>query len=100
MGDQIVMVVDDDVDTLEFVDYLLTSHNIKTILVSEPSRAYQIVKAQRPALLILDLNMYGDPSAGVKVLAQIRADAHTTQLPVLLYSATLYSLYEAGSNVR
>ena len=63
MAGQRIVVVDDDLDTLELMDDLLPQEGFQPILCSEAEDACGIVRRTQPDLVILDLQM-GGPHSG------------------------------------
>ncbi len=81
-----IVVADDDLDTLELMDALLTQEGFQPILCSEAEDAYVIVRRTQPDLVILGLQM-GSPETGWQILNLLRGDPTTTHIPALMYSA-------------
>ncbi len=80
-----IVVADDDLDTLELMDALLTQEGFQPILCSEAEDAYVIVRRTQPDLVILDLQM-GSPETGWQILHLLRGDPATAHIPALMYS--------------
>ncbi len=86
MSPSLIAVVDDDRLTLKLMQMLLTGKGYETILWSEAETACTMIRQQRPHLVLLDLYMQGDPSAGLKILEQLHEDPTTTTIPVIIVS--------------
>jgi two-component system phosphate regulon response regulator PhoB len=80
-----VLVVDDEKDILELIDYNLKRAGIQTLLAETGAEALAIAKRERPAAVVLDL-MLPDLD-GLEVLRRLRQDPATRELPVLLLTA-------------
>ena len=80
-----IVVADDDLDTLELMDALLTQEGFQPILCSEAEDAYVIVRRTQPDLVILGLQM-GSPETGWQILNLLRGDPATAHIPALMYS--------------
>ncbi len=80
MSPSLIAVVDDDRLTLKLMQMLLTGKGYETILWSEAETACTMIRQQRPHLVLLDLYMQGDPSAGLKILEQLHEDPTTTTI--------------------
>jgi CheY-like chemotaxis protein len=88
MGTLVIVVVDDDVDTLEMMDVLLTEHAYRMILWQDSDSAPALIRREQPQLVILDLQME-HPEAGWLILEQLRQDPLTMQIPAILYSGAV-----------
>ena len=82
-----VVVVDDDPDILNFLRIFLVSMDAEAITYDRPDGAAALIRDERPDLVILDLQMPGDPQAGLHILAELRNDPTTARIPVILGSA-------------
>ncbi len=80
-----VVVIDDDIDTLEYVEILLADAGYQPVVSQDGGGAVDLIRREHPMLAILDLRM-GDRDAGWTILQQLRADPQTEQIPVILYS--------------
>src|SRR4051812_4817525 len=85
MSTAVIAIVEDNVEMLEMVDVILTDEGYQTILLPEGQGAYQLVRAQQPDLVILDLRME-DPREGWITLDLLRADPATATVPVIMVS--------------
>ncbi len=82
---QTILVVDDDEDIRTVVSHNLEGEGYVVLTAEGGDEAMEIVKAQRPDLVILDIMMPGRD--GYDVLAEIRGDPETADLPVVLLTA-------------
>jgi CheY-like chemotaxis protein len=80
-----ILIVDDEPANLDLLEALLTptGHRIRTATGAIP--ALSEVKEERPDLILLDLMMPG--MSGFEVCEQLRADAETAGIPVIIVSA-------------
>ncbi len=78
-----VLVVDDDVEVRELVEYTLEDCEVRT--VASGQEALRAVAVQQPDVVILDIMMPG--MSGLDVLARWRDDPRTARLPVILLTA-------------
>jgi len=85
MSKAVIAIVEDNVEMLEMVDVILADQGYQTILLPGGQNAYQLVRAQQPDLVILDLRME-DPREGWITLDLIRADPATATIPVIMMS--------------
>jgi two-component system, OmpR family, phosphate regulon response regulator PhoB len=78
-----VLVVDDDPIVRSLVGYTLEAYDVR--LATSGQDAMAQVAAERPSLVVLDIMMPG--LSGLRVLQMWRANAETSQLPVILMTA-------------
>ncbi len=84
MGEKI-MVVDDDLPTLEVMELLLRKIDREPVLVHNGWDALRILKKERPALIILDVMM--SPIDGWQFLEELKRNEELKEIPVLLFTA-------------
>jgi CheY-like chemotaxis protein len=80
-----VMVVDDDIPTLEVMKLLLPRIGWEPIMVNNALEALEILKNERPAVILLDIMMA--PLSGWEFLERLRRDRRLKDIPVLLFTA-------------
>jgi two-component system response regulator MtrA len=84
-GRSLVLIADDDADILLLVKAVLERSGHEVVAVSNGAEALASVRARKPDLAVLDIAM---PEVdGLEVLRHLRADATTSDLPVVLLSA-------------
>lgn len=88
-----ILVVDDDPIIGELLRTVLEDEGYRVALCDRGERALEAVRDTAPDLVILD-TLLPDIS-GWQVLERIRADATSSRLPVLIYSAALETLDSA-----
>ena len=82
----VVMMVDDEPTTLEVVQaYLEDAGYSSFVTTTDPTRAWSMLAAHEPDILLLDLKM--PVLSGFEILAQIRADERWRYLPVIILTA-------------
>lgn len=79
-----ILIVDDDIAVQTSLSLLLKSAGNEIVTADSPVQAFEVVKTQRPELVILDLNFSIDTSGkeGMELLKKIRA--FDTNLPIIL----------------
>jgi two-component system response regulator MtrA len=81
----VVVVADDDEDILMLVRATLTAAGYEVAVARDGATALALVGERRPFAAVLDIAM--PELDGLEVLARLRADAATADLPVILLSA-------------
>jgi len=79
-----ILLVDDEKDILEFLQYNLEKEGFVVITASDGEEAISLLK-EKPDLAILDIMM--PKLNGFEVCAKIRADKNTADLPVIFLTA-------------
>jgi CheY-like chemotaxis protein len=80
-----IMVVDDDLPTLEVMELLLKKINREPLLVHNGWDALRAIKKEKPALIILDVMM--SPIDGWQFLEELKRNDEFKDIPVLLFTA-------------
>jgi DNA-binding response OmpR family regulator len=96
------VVADDDPDIINLVRFHLEEEGFEVVPASDGHFALECVRRHRPDLLVLDIGMPG--LNGLECLKQLRADATTAQLPVILLTARdeisdLFEGWQAGTDL-
>jgi DNA-binding response OmpR family regulator len=79
---QRVLLVDDEVDVLEWVSSLLESWDYEVQTSCDGFEAIQLARATKPDLILLDVGM--DPMSGPEVCEKVKQDYVTRSNPVIL----------------
>ncbi len=86
MGDQpLVLVVDDDPDLVEAVSMKLESENFRVAKAYDGVEAWEKIKEERPALIILDVMM--PRKNGYAVCEEIKQDPDYQDIKIVLLTA-------------
>lgn len=80
-----ILVVDDEEDILELVNYNLSKDGYRTCCVGSGEAALLAARSQAPDLVILDLMLPG--LDGLEVCKSLKADAKTRQIPIIMLTA-------------
>ena len=83
-GRKRVLVVDDDKSVLELAERLLNKEGYSVVTTDHPAGALQLARTVKPDLVMLDVLM--PECDGWTVLAALRADKATAQVPVIIMS--------------
>jgi CheY-like chemotaxis protein len=94
-----IVVVNDDAAYIEMVSELLGDEGYRTFPCTGSRFAYQIIKRERADLVLLDIHMES-PDSGMNVLALLRLDRDTRDIPVLVCSADARFLNEKAERLR
>lgn len=76
-----VVVVDDEPAITELICSALEDTGIRALGCTHAAEAFWFIQRARPSVAILDLQMPGVD--GLALLEQLRADAHTADLPII-----------------
>jgi two-component system alkaline phosphatase synthesis response regulator PhoP len=80
-----VMVIEDEKEIRELIRYNLERAGFRVHMIADGEEAIRQVFASRPDLVVLDLMLPG--RSGLEVLREIRDEATTRDLPVLVLTA-------------
>ena len=80
-----VLVVDDTPENLDLVRLALESIGCEVMVATSGARALETVQRQRPALILLDVNMPG--MDGFETCRRLRLDKTTRAIPVIFLTA-------------
>jgi DNA-binding response OmpR family regulator len=93
-----ILVVDDRNELLHLMRRVLEDEQYQVSILQEGKDAFITVKSMLPDLLILDLKL-GDMS-GLDVLKQIKDDATTADIPVIVYTAAVLEAEEVSRSIE
>ncbi|MBJ7358946.1 response regulator, partial [Nocardioides sp.] len=82
--DPTVLVCDDDAIVVEDLSRLLLAHGFRPVGVTDSASVLEVVRAERPAVILLDLLMPG--ATGAQVLHALRESPDTHDIPVVVVS--------------
>src|SRR5688572_19354893 len=85
MRPQTVLVIDDERDLIELVRYNLEKSGFDVIGATKAEAGLEIAKLNSPDVVVLDIMMPGQD--GLEVCRQLRADARTARIPVIMLTA-------------
>lgn len=81
----LVLAVDDEPEILSLMEFTLRSEGYRVALARNGAEALEQVKAQRPALVIMDVTM--PEMDGFEALRRIKEDPETEELPIVMLTA-------------
>ena len=88
---QHIAVMNDDAVYLDLMNDLLTDEGYRVTLIRESRKAYEIIKAEPPDLVILDIRM-GNELTGFELIGLLLLDPVTRQVPLIVASADSQAL--------
>lgn len=80
-----VLVIEDEPNIIEAISFILSRDGWDVDTHSNGHDAVQVVQAKSPDLVILDVMLPG--KSGYDILTELRGDAGTRDLPVLMLTA-------------
>jgi len=82
---QLVLVVEDEADILEVIQYNLSREGFRVSGVRDGAEAVEAVRRQNPDLVLLDLMLPG--LDGLEVCRRLKADPVTRGIPIVMVTA-------------
>ena len=79
-----VVVIEDDPDTVAFLEHLLTDLGLQ-LIACPPTLALACLETARPQLVVLDVRL--GTQDGIALFHQLRAQISTSALPVIFFTA-------------
>ena len=80
-----ILVVDDDVDTVKFMEMMLSRQGYQVVSATGGMQALELAHSERPDLIILDVMMPG--MDGYEVARSLRRHPETALTPILMFTA-------------
>lgn len=80
-----ILVVDDEPDILDLVEWTLTSEDFEVVTAKDGLEALEKVRTTHPDLILLDLSMPG--MDGFEVMEVLRSTPETADIPVIILTA-------------
>jgi len=80
-----ILVIDDEVDLVDLVKMRLEANNYYVMPLYTSTRSIEIVKREKPDLILLDVMM--PDKDGYAVCRELKADKDTKDIPVVLFTA-------------
>jgi two-component system alkaline phosphatase synthesis response regulator PhoP len=81
----LILVVDDNRENLELLEVYLEDLDCKTIPAYDGPEALEIVKKDKPDLILLDIMM--PKMSGFEVCRRVKNDPATTHIPIIMVTA-------------
>ncbi|SNV46023.1 response regulator [Chryseobacterium taklimakanense] len=80
-----IIIVDDNADICGIVEYLLVTEGYKVRACTNPINIFEMVKQQKPKLIITDMMMSG--LDGRDLVKKIKGDPKTSDIKIVMMSA-------------
>jgi two-component system phosphate regulon response regulator PhoB len=80
-----VLLVEDERDIAELIRYHIDKAGMRVVHAADGAAALRLARAEHPDLIILDLMLPG--LDGLEVCRQLRRDAQTRRLPIIMLTA-------------
>jgi DNA-binding response OmpR family regulator len=80
-----ILVIDDEKDLIELVQYNLEKEGYDVIAAGDGPSGMEVIRKHRPDLVVLDLMMPG--MDGLAVCQQLRSDARVARVPIIMLTA-------------
>lgn len=85
-----VLVVDDDPHSRELLQLRLEAMGCQVLCTSTAEEGFALAREERPSLAIVDLELHGDKQAGLGLIARLRGDKATAQIPLAVHSIFVF----------
>jgi len=85
MGKGIIIVVEDEEDIREVIEYNLSREGFEVVSFADGSDALRAVESRRPALVLLDLMIPG--MDGLEVCKRMKGKPSTRSIPIVMVTA-------------
>jgi DNA-binding response OmpR family regulator len=92
-----ILVVDDEPDIVKLVTKIMEARSHKVMTARDGQEALDLVKRDRPDVVILDLNI--PKLDGFEVCKRLKSDPETKTIPVVMMTAAYVSVEEASKGV-
>ena len=79
---KLILVVDDDPDVVTYITALLIDNGYETASAEDGVEAMAKIRANKPALITLDISM--PEKSGVKVYREVKENSDLADIPVLV----------------
>lgn len=84
LKDRLVLVVDDEPETIDYISAILDDHQMKTMSASNGKEAMKRVKETKPDIILLDLMM--PKQTGLGFFNELKKNEEYRDIPVIVVS--------------
>jgi len=85
-----VLVVDDEIHILHVVAIKLRNNDFEVLIAEDGAEALELAFKEKPDIIIADIQM--PIMSGLELVAKLRENEHTKNIPVLLLTARNFSI--------
>lgn len=82
---KLILVIDDEEAIVLLLETILSVYNYRSVACMNPEKAIEMVLAQKPDLIILDIAMPGID--GYEICAKLKGNPETAGIPILMVTA-------------
>ncbi len=83
-----IIVIDDNYEQANIIKLLVQEYGFKANFITDSHKAFEIIKKEKPRLIILDLMM---PEVdGLRLCKMIKEDPETADTRIIIYSGKMY----------
>ncbi len=87
-----VLVADGDEEFSDLLKMFLESNNYRPVVINDPLRILARVKAEKPAVILLDIVM--PKKNGFQIMSAMLDDAETEDIPIIVLSALRFNNFQ------
>ena len=98
VGGKRILVVDDSVEYLDFMQLLLDAEGFEALTAANPAAMQEALRQQTPDLVISDVRIPGN--GAFAVLDLLHADDGTRHIPVLLCTGAVQEVQEQADRLN
>jgi DNA-binding response OmpR family regulator len=85
MKKELIIVVEDETDIREVLEYNLEREGYKVLTAADGKQGLELIQKKTPTLVLLDLML--PKIDGLEVCRQLKDDAETTSIPIIMVTA-------------
>ena len=85
MAKKKILVVDDETDLLDLIEYNLTKENFEVVTATDGLKGIKKAKVEKPDLVLLDIMM--PKLNGLEVCDMMRSDSELKEIPIIFLTA-------------
>jgi DNA-binding response OmpR family regulator len=85
MNTGLILVIDDELDAIEFVQFAFSKRGFDVIGSPQPGDGLRLARERQPDIVLVDVML--PQMNGFDLCRQLRADAQTAHLPLIVLSA-------------
>lgn len=87
-----VLVADDDEEFSELVRMFLEANNYRPVIISDPLKVLDAIRAEHPQVVLLDIMM--PKKDGFLIMDEMQDEAETAKIPIIVLSALRFNNFQ------